>query len=112
MDTDYLILITDIFFTCVTFVVAKRKGRNAILWSFIAAASFLAMVLSVSGGISFIIGFGEGREWSEEVFDNYELYRLIVASLVGAVTNCVILLYVSKHRNQSSSEPPPPPTFE
>jgi hypothetical protein len=112
MNFDYPILIIGIFFTCVTFVFAKRKGRNAILWGFIAAASFLGMLLLVLGGINFIIGFVEGPWRSEEVSDNYQIHIYAVALLVCTVTNSIILLYVSKVQDKPSSEPPLPPIFE
>ncbi len=112
MDFDYLILIIGIFFTYVTFVFAKRKGRSAILWGLIAAASFLGMLLLVVGGINFTIGFVTGNEWSEEVSDNYQIYIYAVALLACSVTNSIILLYVSKVQDKPSSEPPLPPIFE
>jgi hypothetical protein len=103
-----LILIVGVFYTWIAYGKAKRKGHSPIRWALIAAATFIGTQILVAGGISFIIGFGEGIWWSETVFYDYEIHVTIVSLPACALANWIVLQPLNKVRDNSFNEPPPP----
>jgi tellurite resistance protein TehA-like permease len=109
---DLSALVVGIFYVGIAYRKAKQSGHNPIRWAAIVAGVFLGTLLLVSGSISFIIGFGQGFWWSENVFDDYEIHRFILSLLASIFTTWLVLRFIRKIPDESFDEPPPPPTFE
>jgi hypothetical protein len=91
---------------------AKANNRNAILWAFIAAATFLGTQLIVSVGCGIILGIGiQLFGWSDSVFETYNLPITIVAVIASFGTTWLLLRYLDKIPEEEGFIPPPsPPT--
>lgn len=92
---------------------AKAANRNAILWAFIAAATYIGTQLVIQFGFGILIGLGISFfGWSESVLETYSIPITILAILVSFGSTWLVLRYLDKlPEDEAFVSPPPPPTF-
>ncbi len=89
-----------------------RSGRNGILWRFIALAGFIVSQLAV--GLFIGVGLGIGIAvlgWPETVFDDSDIFLLLVAIIAGIIGGYLVLKYLDRIPPDHSYDSPPPPSF-
>ena len=93
---------------------AQAANRNAILWAFIAAATYIGTQLVVQFGFGILVGLGiQFFGWSETIFDTYTIPITILAIIVSFGSTWLVLRYLDKlPADESFVPPPPPPTFD
>ncbi len=93
---------------------AKDTNRNAILWAFIAAATYIGTQLVVQFGFGIMLGLGiQFLGWSETILDTYTIPITILAIIVSFGSTWLVLRYLDKlPDDESFVPPPPPPTFD
>jgi hypothetical protein len=92
---------------------AKATGRNGILWGIIASVVFAGTGLSLSSGMSILLGIGlEIWGWSETVVTTLSIIGGIISVVLSFVTTWLILRYLNRTYEETFLEPPLQPIFE
>jgi membrane protein insertase Oxa1/YidC/SpoIIIJ len=91
---------------------AKATNRNALLWAFIAAATFIGTQLVTTFALGVALGLGIGFfGWSPDILDSYNIPITILAVVTSFGSTWLVLRYLDKiPEEQTFTEPPPPPT--
>lgn len=91
---------------------AKVTGRNAILWGFICAGTFIGVQFFIAFGIAVFLGFGvELWGWSPTLYNDYTNVINIVCIVASIAALLRLFRYLDKVPEPEVFTPPPPPNF-
>src|SRR5207237_5250006 len=90
---------------------AKATGRNAILWAFIAAATFIGTQFIIALGLGLIVEISARTlALPRGIYENQTILITIIAVVGSFVSTWALLRYLDRvPENQSFTAPPPPP---